>query len=340
MKRPGIGHLQIRFSRDKLPSLQDLLAALMHGLRGRIDVFRIMSRNQKSVTLFISPAPEHAEDPFTEAEQPLHLEPPAQCASTRTFGSYRHVPLARGPRVDTLGVPGRGSIGIPVPSPATYYVATSPDGWSPAPIGRSWNPTRIRNGGKLHARCTRRCRPRTAFCGADPPRSQPLSSVGIRRDHDGRSVPIGGARGTEGAKEGTADSLGRTAGTRERVPLDRHGSPLEDPDARDVTEAPCPRTQRAGLSSSSRPWALRFPPEGPPCPRSCGASCTQPPRGSPASTQAAGRSSKTARARRALPRRQGARDKYPNVRRCDMLFAILVVAAYLVRFAAQWVRIL
>ncbi|HWM53080.1 MAG TPA: hypothetical protein VNP71_07965 [Thermoplasmata archaeon] len=39
------------------------------------------------------------------------------------------------------------------------------------------------------------------------------------------------------------------------------------------------------------------------------------------------------------PRRQGARSKYPKLGRCDMLFAILAVAAYLVRFAAQWVRI-
>jgi len=39
------------------------------------------------------------------------------------------------------------------------------------------------------------------------------------------------------------------------------------------------------------------------------------------------------------PRRQGARSKYPKPWRCDMLFATLAVAAYLVRFAAQWVRI-
>src|SRR5713101_180631 len=103
----------------------------------------------------------------------------------------------------------------------TYYVATSPDAWDSGTIGPPWNPTRICNGGKTHARRIRTWRSGTPGAGAEPRGSRALPSMGVRRANERRDTHRGGgARVTEGGNEGSEPARGSRSNVRRGTAFD------------------------------------------------------------------------------------------------------------------------
>src|SRR2546425_13292351 len=108
----------------------------------------------------------------------------------------------------------------------TYYVPTSPDARDTGSIGPPWNPTRICNGGKTHARRIRTRRPGTPGADAEPRGSRALSSLGVRRANERRNAPRGGgARGPEGGDEKAGPGQGRRSKGDGGSSLERRRAP-------------------------------------------------------------------------------------------------------------------